>query len=125
MSALLELVWDTTIVYSQNSPRDNDRAKTVFIAVFNIRVFFLCYGLSIVFTASSKFTQCFNHFLSKFIDCSHCPLPYSMHPNARLVMWYSLVCLLRLPNSFLNRRFIMRIAQAKDVPSLQGGHDRK
>jgi hypothetical protein len=42
--------------------------------------------------------------------------PYSMHPNARLVMWYSLVCLLRLPNSFLNRRLIMRIALAKGVP---------
>lgn len=48
-----------------------------------------------------------------------------MHPNDRLVMWYSLVFLLRPPNSFLNRRRIMRILLANGVPSLQEEHDRK
>jgi hypothetical protein len=66
-SALLGSVWDTAIVYSQNRPCDNSWAETVFMAVFDIGEFFICYGLGIAFAVSSQFTQGFNHFGTKII----------------------------------------------------------
>jgi hypothetical protein len=66
-STLWGLVWNTAIVYSQNRPCDNGWTETVFMAVFDIGVFFLCYGLGIAFAVSPQFTQGFNHFGTKII----------------------------------------------------------